>query len=154
LVLILFLNYVVNIAGNTGIYLVQRQLYGTDKIVSMANKKEYSTFSFNEKSIIECDLSYAINKIGGRWKLQILDKLEKKKFRFSELKRELPLITERMLTMQLRALEMDGLVKRSVYAEVPPRVEYELSTAALELLPLLNKISAWGGKHRTLRGEN
>ena len=116
----------------------------------MAPKKEQSTFSLNQKTIVECDLSYAINKIEGRWKLQILDKLESQKLRFSDLKSELPLITERMLTKQLRALEADGLIKRSVYAEVPPRVEYELSLAALELLPLLNEISAWGGKHRNI----
>ncbi|HEY5824404.1 MAG TPA: winged helix-turn-helix transcriptional regulator [Cyclobacteriaceae bacterium] len=87
----------------------------------MADRKKNSTYARNEESIVECDLTYAINKIGGRWKLQILDKLENGKLRFSELKKAFPLITERMLTLQLRALEKDGLIKRTVYATVPPR---------------------------------
>ncbi|WP_349257896.1 helix-turn-helix domain-containing protein [Ohtaekwangia sp.] len=59
-------------------------------------------------------------------------------------------ITERMLTLQLRAMEQDGLVKRTVYAEVPPRVEYELTEMALELSPILKQLSDWGSKHRKL----
>ena len=116
----------------------------------MAVRKENSTYTSNEKWIIECDLTYAVNKIGGRWKILILDKLESKKHRFTELKKELPFITERMLTLQLRALEEDGLVKRKVYAEVPPRVEYELTEMALEMAPIFKHLSAWGSKHRSL----
>jgi DNA-binding HxlR family transcriptional regulator len=118
----------------------------------MASRKENSTYSDNEKWIIECDLTYAVNKIGGRWKIQILDKLENEKRRFSELKRELPLITERMLTLQLKALEDDGMIKRTVYAEVPARVEYELTGIASEMVPIFKQLSAWGGKHRGGRG--
>lgn len=116
----------------------------------MADRKENSTYSRNEKSIIECDLTYAINKIGGRWKLQLLSSLENKKRRFSELKKEYSFITERMLTLQLRALEHDGLVKRTVYAEVPPRTEYELTEMAVALGPLLTQLSNWGKKHRSV----
>lgn len=114
----------------------------------MATRKENSTFARNEKCIIECDLTYAVNKIGGRWKLQILSKLEERKFRFSELKKEFSFITERMLTLQLRALEQDGLIKRTIYAEVPPRVEYELTEVALSLRPILKQLSDWGNKQR------
>lgn len=114
----------------------------------MAARKENSTYSRNEKSIIECDLTYVVSKIEGRWKLQIISKLEEGKHRFSELKKEFSFITERMLTLQLRALEQDGLVKRTVYAEVPPRVEYELTAMAFELGPILKQLSEWGGKHR------
>ncbi|MDR6568144.1 transcriptional regulator, HxlR family [Chitinophaga ginsengisegetis] len=114
----------------------------------MATRKKNSTYSRNENIIIECDLTYAVNKIGGRWKILILSKLEEKKMRFSELKKEFDYITERMLTLQLRALEQDGLVKRTVYAEVPPRVEYELTEMALEFGPIFKQLSAWGGKHR------
>jgi DNA-binding HxlR family transcriptional regulator len=116
----------------------------------MAGRKKNSTYSRNEKSIIECDLTYAINKIGGRWKLQLLSSLENKKRRFSELKKEFSFITERMLTLQLRALEQDGLVKRTVYAEVPPRTEYELTEMAVALAPLLKQLSDWGNKHRSV----
>lgn len=120
----------------------------------MAARKKNSTYTRNETFIISCDLTYAVYMIGGRWKLLILDKLENKKLRFSELKKEFPHITERMLTLQLRALEQDGLVKRTVYAEVPPRVEYELTEMALELGPILKQLSQWGGKQRNLAGNS
>lgn len=116
----------------------------------MATRKQNSTYTRNENIIIECDLTYAVNKIGGRWKILILSKLEQKKMRFSELKKEFFYITERMLTLQLRALEQDGLVKRTVYAEVPPRVEYELTEMAMEFGPIFKQLSEWGGKHRKL----
>lgn len=117
----------------------------------MAARKENSTYTLNEKFIIECDLTYAANKIGGRWKIVLLDKLGNRKLRFGDLKKEFPYITERMLTLQLRALEKDGLVKRTVFAEVPPRVEYELTPMALEFLPIFSQLSAWGKKHKALR---
>jgi DNA-binding HxlR family transcriptional regulator len=116
----------------------------------MPARKENSTYSRNEKCIIECDLTYAINKIDGRWKLQILSMLENKKCRFGEMKKEFSYMTERMLTLQLRALEQDGLIKRTVYAEVPPRVEYELTEIALELAPILKQLSEWGNRQRSL----
>jgi DNA-binding HxlR family transcriptional regulator len=117
----------------------------------MAARKKNSTFTRNEKLFIECDLTYAVNKIGGRWKILIISKLEQnKKLRYSELKKEFVYISERMLTLQLRALEEDGLVKRTVYAEVPPRVEYELTEMALAFSPIFKQLSEWGGKHRHL----
>lgn len=117
----------------------------------MTARKKNSTFTRNEKLFIECDLTYAVNKIGGRWKILIISKLEQnKKLRYSELKKEFVYISERMLTLQLRALEEDGLVKRTVYAEVPPRVEYELTEMALAFGPIFKQLSEWGGKHRNL----
>lgn len=111
-------------------------------------RKEHSTYSVNEKSLIECDLTYAIKKIDGRWKLQLLDKLAVAEFRFSELKKEFPLMTERMLTLQLRSLEQDGLVTRTIYAEVPARVVYKLTDNARALTPILKSLSDWGAHHR------
>ena len=119
----------------------------------MGKRKENSTFSLNEGFLIECDLTYAVNKIGGRWKILIIDKLGDRKLRFGELNKIFPLITERMLTLQLRALEQDGLVKRTVYAEVPPRVEYELTPMALEFLPIFRQLSLWGSKHKGVARE-
>lgn len=116
----------------------------------MSARKKNSTYTRNEEFIVECDLTYAVNKIGGRWKILIISKLESRKFRFNELKKEFPLITERMLTLQLRALEQDGLVKRTMYAEVPPRVEYELTEMAVAFGPIFKQLSEWGGKHRHL----
>jgi DNA-binding HxlR family transcriptional regulator len=119
----------------------------------MTVRKQNSTYTLNEKFIIECDLTFAANKIGGRWKIVILDKLGKCALRFGELKKEFPYITERMLILQLRALEEDGLVKRTVYAQVPPRVEYELTPMAAEFLPIFEQLSAWGKKYKSQNGE-
>jgi DNA-binding HxlR family transcriptional regulator len=114
----------------------------------MAERKKNSTYTRNEEHIIECDLTYAVNKINGRWKILIISKLESGKMRFGELKKEFPYMTERMLTLQLRAMEQDGLVKRKVYAEIPPRVEYELTEMALAFGPIFKQLSEWGGKYR------
>jgi DNA-binding HxlR family transcriptional regulator len=114
----------------------------------MAARKKNSTYTRNEASLGECDLSYAIHKFEGRWKIQLLSMLDGKKCRYSELKKEFSFITERMLTLQLKALEQDGLIKRTVYPAVPPKVEYELTTLAIELTPILEQLSAWGNKSR------
>lgn len=127
---------------------IYRPMYGTNKFVSMGKIKENSTNNINKQYIQECDLSYAVCKIGGRWKLFILSKLRDETLRFSEIKRAIPGITERMLTLQLKELEKEGLVKRTVYAEVPPRVDYELTDIARELIPIWDALNTWGGKHR------
>jgi len=114
----------------------------------MAPRKQNSTYTRNEQWIIDCDLTYAVYMIGGRWKLLILNKLAQGKHRFSELKKEFSYISERMLALQLRTLEQDGLIKRVVFAEVPPRVEYDLTETAMELLPILDQLSVWGNKQR------
>ena len=117
----------------------------------MSVRKEGSTNMLNEKYIMEgCDLTYAVCKIGGRWKLLILCKLEEGELRFGEIKKLISGITERMLTLQLRELEKEQLVKRTVYAEVPARVSYELTDIARELIPIWLQLSAWGKKHKIL----
>ena len=117
----------------------------------MGKRKKSSTNLLNEKYIMEsCDLTYAVCKVGGRWKLLILCKLENGKLRYSELRNAIDGITERTLTLQLRELEKDGLVKRTVYAEVPPKVDYELTPIAIELIPIWSKLSSWGAKHKKL----
>lgn len=117
----------------------------------MGKRKENSTNMHNEKTIIEgCNLTYAVCMIGGRWKLLILCKLENGKLRFSELRDRINGITERMLTLQLRELEKEGLIKRTVYAQVPPRVDYELTEIAKELVPIWSQLSNWGAKHRVI----
>lgn len=115
----------------------------------MARKKD-STYSRNEENIGTCDLSFAISQIGGRWKAQILGSLDKRAFRFSDFKKEYAYMTERMLTLQLQALERDGLIKRTVYAEVPARVEYTLTEMGQQLQPIFQQLSAWGARQRVL----
>jgi DNA-binding HxlR family transcriptional regulator len=91
-----------------------------------------------------CGLESALSVIGGRWKGVVLYCLLSGKTRFGALQRRLPNCSQRMLTIQLRELETDGLVKRTVYAEVPPHVEYELTAFGRSLEPVLRQLKDWG----------
>lgn len=96
-----------------------------------------------------CAVEAALGVIGGRWKGVVLYWLLKGgTHRFGELRRRIPSCTERMLTVQLRELEEDGLVSRTVYAEVPPRVEYELTAFGRSLEPVLHGLRDWGEKYK------
>ncbi|AJW64081.1 helix-turn-helix domain-containing protein [Elizabethkingia sp. HX WHF] len=119
----------------------------------MGKIKETSTNNINKQYIIECDTPYAISQIGGRWKLLILCQLEGGKKRFGELHKSICNITERMLTTQLRELEKSSIIKRTVYAEVPPRVEYEYTEMGLELVPILKQLGCWGARIRKITKE-
>ncbi|KAB8332094.1 helix-turn-helix transcriptional regulator [Scytonema tolypothrichoides VB-61278] len=94
----------------------------------------------------QCPVALTIEVIGGKWKPMILYSLLPGTKRFGDLKRLLPEVTQRMLTLQLRELEEDGIVQRTVYAEVPPRVEYSLTEFGKTLEPVLLIMVAWGNK--------
>jgi DNA-binding HxlR family transcriptional regulator len=94
-----------------------------------------------------CPTQATIAAIGGRWKIIILWHLYGGKLRFSELRRKMPGISQKMLTEQLRELEGHGLVTRTVYAEVPPRVEYAATPLGDSLRPVITAISDWGRTH-------
>lgn len=101
-----------------------------------------------------CAIEFAMEVLGGRWKLAILKQLVAGTCRFGELRRALPTITQRMLTRQLRELEADGLVTRTVYREVPPRVEYALTDVGHSLDSLMDQLDTWGRWYReTVRRE-
>lgn len=91
-----------------------------------------------------CPVEATLELIGGKWKGIILFYLLNGRLRFSELKRQIGCVTQRMLTKQLRELEASGLVNRIVYAEVPPKVEYELTKVGKSLKPILNSLKKWG----------
>ncbi len=96
-----------------------------------------------------CPVETSLELISGKWKPRLLWKLHLHgMMRFSEFKRRLPDITPKMLTQQLRELEEDGLVVRTVYAEVPPRVEYRLSPLGAALGPILDELAKWGTSHQ------
>lgn len=116
----------------------------------MAKIKEQSTNNHNRKFLITCDLSYAVQLIGGRWKLLIMAGLNAGPRRYGDLRRDINQISERMLTLQLKEMEKDGIVKRTIFAEVPLRVEYELTEIGRELVPVCTKLKQWGNKHRNL----
>ncbi|MFD4278021.1 helix-turn-helix domain-containing protein [Streptomyces cyaneofuscatus] len=99
-----------------------------------------------------CAIEVAMEVLGGRWKLVILKQLLGGKQRFSELKRAMPQITARMLTRQLRAMEEDGLVERTVYREVPPRVEYTLTETGRGLDEIAGMLDDWGRWYLATRG--
>ena len=110
----------------------------------------------NEKSEscrFKCSVEATISAIGGKWKGVILYHLDTTKC-FNELHREVPNITQRMLTKQLRELEKDGIVHRTVYAEVPPRVEYRLTEFGKTLKPILKELERWGKKNLEKLEEN
>lgn len=91
-----------------------------------------------------CPVEATLELIGGKWKGMILFHLLDGKMRFSELMRAIGSVTQRMLTKQLRELEANGLVERTVYAEVPPRVDYELTEVGATLEPILISLKQWG----------
>lgn len=96
-----------------------------------------------------CPVEITVSIVGGSWKLTIIQKLLAGTRRFGELRREVGGVTDRVLTRQLRELESDGLVHREVFAEVPPRVEYSLTTRGESLQPLVEMMDDWGRKWGT-----
>lgn len=117
----------------------------------MTRIKENSVNFENKQNLAACcAVIYATELLSGQWVLAICCALETGKLRFGELKKSIPGITERMLTLQLRKMEANGLIKRTVYAEVPPRVEYEMTEITRELDPIINELQSWGERHRAM----
>lgn len=102
----------------------------------------------------KCPVSYAIHLIGGKWKLTILHTLAQHQgpIRFKELERQVTGITPTMLTKQLRALEQAELVRRKVFATVPPTVEYKLSRHGVSMKAMIAEIEKWGTSQMVLKG--
>lgn len=101
-----------------------------------------------------CAVEVTLSVMGGTWKPIILFHLLHRKKRFSELGRSIPGITQRMLTLQLRELEEAGIVQRTVYAEVPPRVDYALTPLGLSLEPVLLAMRSWGASYTETMGHD
>jgi DNA-binding HxlR family transcriptional regulator len=111
--------------------------------------KETSTNQLNKKEeLTKCPVTFTLDKIGGRWKTIILFHLMSQTKRYSELKRNIPPVSEKMLIQQLRELEEDNLISRKVYPVVPPHVEYSLTPMGQELTPVLNAMAQFGLKNR------
>ncbi len=105
-----------------------------------------------KKDFYECPVEATIAAVGGKWKILILWRLGNRTCRYGELKRRLPEITEKMLIAQLRELEADGIIARTSYGEVPPRVDYALTSHGEKLKPVLEAMCAWGHEHIRLHG--
>jgi DNA-binding HxlR family transcriptional regulator len=107
-----------------------------------------------DKEVFHCAMDVTMRYIGGKWKTVVLWYLRNDKKRFSELKSQMPQITEKMLSIQLKQLEEHGLIKRKVYTSKPPlKVEYSLTDFGKSLLPLLNEIAKWGRKTGNEKGK-
>ena len=99
-----------------------------------------------------CAVEVTLSVMGGTWKPIVLFHLLHGTKRFSELARAIPNVTQRMLTLQLRELEDAGIVERTVYAEVPPRVEYTLTETGYSLKPILDSMVVWGSAYQRENG--
>lgn len=95
-----------------------------------------------------CPVATTVQLIGSKWKLMILRNLFMRPWRFNELRKNLVGISQKVLTDSLRALEEDGIVTRTVYPEVPPRVEYALSPLGESMKPILDAMEQWGTEYK------
>lgn len=101
-------------------------------------------YTFNEKEY-PCCTSLAMGIIGGKWKTAILYNLKSSTLRYNELRKKMPTVTERTLSLQLKTLEKDGIIKRKVYTSKPPlKVEYSLTEFGETLVPVIQAIVDWG----------
>ncbi len=96
-----------------------------------------------------CPIGGALNVFAGRWKPEILWHLKKGHLRFNQLQRSIGEVSQKMLTQQLRELARDGLVKRTQFQEIPPRVEYESTELAKSLEPLFDALVKWNDTHES-----
>ena len=97
-----------------------------------------------KEELPDCPVATAVQLIGNKWKLLILRNLMDRPWRFNELQRSIPGISQKVLTDNLRALESDGIITRTVYAQVPPKVEYALSELGDSMRPIMDALKAWG----------
>ena len=98
----------------------------------------------DKSKLPECPVATTVQLIGSKWKLLILRNLMARPWRFNELKKSIDGISQKVLTDALRALEVDGIINRTVYAEVPLRVEYSLTELGETLRPVLKSMENWG----------
>jgi DNA-binding HxlR family transcriptional regulator len=101
-----------------------------------------------KEELPECPAATTVALIGSKWKLLIIRDLLQRPWRFNELRKDLDGISQKVLTDSLRSMENDGLVVRTVYPEVPPRVEYSLSDLGLSLKPIFDSMAEWGAQYK------
>lgn len=98
----------------------------------------------------ECPVATTVQLIGNKWKLLIIRNLLNRPWRFNELKKDLDGISQKVLTDSLRSMEEDGIITRTVYPEVPPRVEYALSELGETMRPILASMEQWGTNYKAI----
>lgn len=95
-----------------------------------------------------CPVATTVQMIGSKWKLLIMRNLLQRPWRFNELKKDLEGISQKVLTDSLRSMESDGIITRTVYPEVPPRVEYALSELGESMRPIMDAMEVWGRAYK------
>jgi DNA-binding HxlR family transcriptional regulator len=113
-------------------------------VIDMKTKKEL---------LPECPVATTVSLIGNKWKLLIIRNLLVRPWRFNELQKDLDGISQKVLTESLRSMENDGLVVRTVYSEIPPRVEYSLSELGESMRPILMSMQTWGADYKQKMAE-
>ena len=142
-----------------------RNSNGMLDFIGMQHYNFYVTFIFKLLGIPEvshiltkeempaCPVATTVQLIGSKWKLLILRNLRMRPWRFNELRRDLEGVSQKVLTDSLRAMEDDGIITRTVYPEVPPRVEYALSPLGKSMEPILDAMEQWGSAYQKMMNE-
>ena len=107
----------------------------------------------SRKELPACPVETSLLMIGSKWKILILRNLFQRPWRFNELKKSLTGISQKVLTETLRAMESDGMIHRTVFAEVPPRVEYSLTELGKSTKPILDALETWGENYKKIPSE-
>ncbi|MET9372912.1 winged helix-turn-helix transcriptional regulator [Streptomyces sp. NPDC003035] len=116
--------------------------------VTYAEGHEGDTDPFQWDTREDCEVRQILDRVADKWSLLVIALLDRRKLRFTELRREIDGISQRMLTVTLRQLERDGLVKRTVHPVVPPRVEYELTPLGGTLHTTIRSLVTWTERHQ------
>lgn len=101
-----------------------------------------------KEELPDCPVATTVSLIGSKWKLLIIRNLLVRPWRFNELQKNLEGISQKVLTDSLRSMESDGIITRTVYPEVPPRVEYALSELGESMRPIIKSMEAWGLEYK------
>lgn len=107
-----------------------------------------------KKDLPACPVATTVQLIGNKWKLLILRNLLVRPWRFNELQKSLDGISQKVLTDSLRSMESDGIITRTIYPEVPPKVEYSLSELGESMRPILNSLEQWGNAYKSTIEQN
>jgi len=109
---------------------------------------ERGTPMLTKEEMPACPVATTVQLIGSKWKLLIMRNLLQRSWRFNELRKDLEGISQKVLTDSLRSMEEDGIITRTVYPEVPPRVEYALSDLGESMRPIMNAMEEWGTNYK------
>ena len=105
-------------------------------------------YRLTKEELPACPVATTVQMIGSKWKLLIMRNLLARPWRFNELKKDLEGISQKVLTDSLRSMEADGIITRTVYPEVPPRVEYALSELGESMRPIMDAMEIWGTEYK------